>query len=1161
MAWLVSLPVLFAQAASEAAKSPAATDAVQLVQEASPGLSGFIKLAVAVAILLGSFLLGSVLAKALRLPEFAFKLGLVLLSIIASVAICYFGWPPKLGIDLSGGVVLVYEVEGSQVQSNNLEDFARMLGDQLNRDRDEKVIVKVVDDHIEFVVPKDGDVGRLERQIADLGGQGSRLASVGKRKEGDLDVLIYDPDKSLKKVDMEKLVAAVTRRVNPGGLKEVTIRQYGPEQIEVIIPEVEQTEIKTIKDLISTAGALEFRILANPRKPEHRDIITRAQASPAEQVVDSTPEGRRVVAKWVNVGRELGVENPVVRTKPNGKGLEVLVIMDPFNVTGQYLRRASPDIDQTGRDCISFSFNSEGAQLFGALTGANLPDPATGMVQHLGIVLDSDLISAPRLQSQIRDQGQITGGFDKQYVETVVGVLNAGSLPTALQKQPISEQRISAQLGAETIESGRNAMLIATAGVVLFMLYYYRFAGAVADFAVVLNMVMAVALMILIKAAFTLPGLAGLVLTVGMAVDANVLIYERMREEQQRGASLRMAIRNGFARAMSTIIDSNVTTILTGVVLFAIGTDQIKGFAVTLILGLLVSMYTAVYVARLIFDIAEKKRWLTRLNMAQWFKKTNFDFIRLYKPALVLSMVVIAAGLIGVAARGKDLLDIDFTGGSSVTVQFRSDKPQDIAAVRKAVADLPDVAVSGVGTNNLEFKIDTSERKIDVVRDKLTAAFGDALNTYSMSIGEFQPFVPAKEEPAKQPADKPLETTKPEPKSTETKPEEKPAETKPQASPETSEPKQESTTPPADAKPGSSKPEPLPPTTEKDKSSALERRGPVSPSQLAVAMMVVGKDEPDSEEKEPKTEPAAPSQAVAGPADASAAPVGTTVELSFPGKISYPTLRDRIADELQAENLAGTFFELRNPDYSSGSSARYEKWTLDILVPREQTDLLLKNLQTKLADEPIFPSANEIGGKVAGDTQMLAIYAILASLVMIVVYVWIRFQNALFGFAAVAALVHDVLVALGFLALSYWMANDLGMGVLLVDPFKISLAVVAALLTIVGFSINDTIVIFDRIREIRGKSPELTGAMINQAVNETLSRTFITSGTVFIATVILYIFGGAGIHPFAFAMLVGVISGTYSTIYIAAPLLLLVKPTGRAYGAARPSSSTPARAR
>jgi SecD/SecF fusion protein len=172
---------------------------------------------------------------------------------------------------------------------------------------------------------------------------------------------------------------------------------------------------------------------------------------------------------------------------------------------------------------------------------------------------------------------------------------------------------------------------------------------------------------------------------------------------------------------------------------------------------------------------------------------------------------------------------------------------------------------------------------------------------------------------------------------------------------------------------------------------------------------------------------------------------------------------------------------------------------------------------------------------------LAAVYAILASLVIIVVYVWIRFQNAVFGLAAVLALVHDVLVALGFLALSYWMANNLGMEVLLVDPFKISLAVVAALLTIVGFSINDTIVIFDRIREIRGKNPVLSGAMINQAVNETLSRTFITSGTVFIATFVLYVFGGAGIHPFAFAMLVGVISGTYSTIFIAAPILLWMK--------------------
>ncbi len=180
--------------------------------------------------------------------------------------------------------------------------------------------------------------------------------------------------------------------------------------------------------------------------------------------------------------------------------------------------------------------------------------------------------------------------------------------------------------------------------VLVFMLFYYRFAGAVACFALIVNSILVITFMILMKAAFTLPGIAGMVLSVGMSVDANVLIYERIREELQRGAALRMAIRNGFAKAMSTIIDSNVTTIITAVVLYVIGSEQLKGFAVTLILGILMSMYTAIFCSRVIFDIAERKRWISTLNMMDWWGKSNIDFVKLYKPMMAASAVLIAIG-------------------------------------------------------------------------------------------------------------------------------------------------------------------------------------------------------------------------------------------------------------------------------------------------------------------------------------------------------------------------------------------------------------------------------------------------------------------------------------------------------------------------------------
>jgi len=233
----------------------------------------------------------------------------------------------------------------------------------------------------------------------------------------------------------------------------------------------------------------------------------------------------------------------------------------------------------------------------------------------------------------------------------------------------------------------------------------------------------------------------------------------------------------------------------------------------------------------------------------------------------------------------------------------------------------------------------------------------------------------------------------------------------------------------------------------------------------------------------------------------------------------------------------------------------YRNWSLSTALDAETTRRVVQRVATKLSDTPVYLSANSIGGKVAGNTKVTALYALLASLLMIVLYVWVRFQNVAFGLAAVVALIHDVLVAVACLALSSFVAPFLGWA--LVDDFKISLDVVAALLTIVGFSINDTIVIFDRLRELRGKSQFVTADMIDKAVNQTLSRTILTSGTALLATIILYFFGGQGIHAFAFTMLVGIVTGTYSTIYIAAPIVLWLQEgagLGQHQAAGRPAA-------
>jgi SecD/SecF fusion protein len=606
----------------------------------------------------------------------------------------------------------------------------------------------------------------------------------------------------------------------------------------------------------------------------------------------------------------------------------------------------------------------------------------------------------------------------------------------------------------------------------------------------------------LIKAHLTLAGLAGLVLSVGMAVDANVLIYERMREEQERGAALRMAIRNGFGRAMATIIDSHCTTLITGLVLFVIGTDQLRGFATTLVLGLLLNLFTAVYCSRIVFDIAERQHWLTRLNMMHIFGKTNFDFVKWMPRWMAISVTAIVVGMGAAVAReagwlgGAGLFGIDFTGGTAVQVVFN--KPTEIKLVREKVteAKLPDVSVSAVASANAadhdtHFNIDTSyqgEAKsgdeksnieaIKALKDKLKTIFAGQLKMYSMEITSLAAASPEGAESA------------------------------------------------------------VPDSKSDSAIDAAAKNDATSKGALAKS---------DTKSAAAKADAAKPAVSK----ETAAAEAGTLAKLHFPDSINYASLETMLNEARAAAQLPEAVFDLSSPDpdYTPGSSITVQNWDVRISLPREQTEKLLSTVQQQLAETPVFPSANNIGGKVAGDTETTAYYALAVSNVLVAAYIWIRFQNLIFGLAAIVALIHDVFIAVGALALSYWLAGPLGF--LQVDPFKISLEVVAALLTIVGYSINDTIVVFDRIREIRGKSPDLNATMINQAVNQTLSRTILTSGTVFLVTFILYFFGGEGVHAFAFAMMIGVLTGTYSSVFIAAPILLWFKRPTPATGALR----------
>ncbi|MEM6330702.1 MAG: protein translocase subunit SecD [Planctomycetota bacterium] len=845
------------------------------------------------------------------------------------------------------------------------------------------------------------------------------------------------PEQNTEKrsVSLRQMCDAIKLRVDPAGQKEVVIRPYG-KAIEVIIPRTSDDDREFVKRQITDLGQLEFRITANPGWREDRGLIERALAAPPSQKLIKI--GENAAGRWVPFREKeiAGDSRVVIRQTPTGP--EALVKFDSYNVTGDYLTNASKGFDK-GRPIVEFQFNAKGAERFKRFTGKNLPRPGSPAQRQLGILLNSELISAPNINEQIGGRGQISGGSMKEdEVDYVVDILNAGSLPAALNQTPLSETSVSPTLGKKAVEQASYAITVSLVAVLLFMVVYYRFAGVVACLALAANLLLVLGLMVMMGAAFTLPGMAGLVLTVGMSVDANVLIFERIREELARGAAMRMAIRNGFGRATTTIVDANVTTLIAGVVLYSVGTDTIKGFAVTLVLGVLMSMYTAIFCSRVIFDIAERRRWIKRLSFMSLVRKTSIDFLGKRRLAAAASIALIAVGLASVVGRGQGILSIDFTGGTSVTMALTKDNAMPFgdvdAALRGTILAEKELLVVKQGDTGTRYTINSnlaageegegSDADRDIVAETqaiIAGVFGDKLLTYCV-----------------------------------------------------------------DARPAT----------------------PYGEGDAAGALVPVTFNEGD--------------------------------EFSETDGLTHDALQARV-QRIVGSLGHNTTPEVENPEYKPGSSQRFKQWDLRLggLDPT-QADAVAAALTEELQSQPIFPLANKIGGKVAGDLQLLAIQAIVLSLLGIVGYVWFRFQNVAYGLAAVVALVHDVLVTLGAIAVSAYVLSAAPpvAAALQIDAFQISLPILAAFLTIIGYSLNDTIVVFDRIREVRGKSPNLTADMINTSVNQTLSRTLLTSLTTLVVVGILYAAGGPGIHGFAFALVVGVIVGTYSSIFIASPTLL-----------------------
>ena len=676
----------------------------------------------------------------------------------------------------------------------------------------------------------------------------------------------------------EQAVEVLRRRVDRFGVSEPVIAPAGGGRILVQLPGLSESDKLQAKAQIQKAAFLEFRMV----HPDSEGQLSRGVVPPGyvrmyEMVPSGTP-GQRV-------------PQPILVKRASERGL-----------SGKHVEGAGVGHDPaTGSPYVSFSLRPEGAQLFGEITQAAIGE-------RLAIILDGEVVSAPRINGAILGgNGQITGSFtDKEAFELATSLENPLAAPLEVKE----ERGVDPSLGADAIASGKMATLLGVGGVAAFMIVYYLTAGLVANVALFLNILIMLGVMCSLDVTFTLPGIAGIVLTIGMAVDANVLIYERMREELAAGKSVRGAVSSGYDKAFGTIFDSNLTTLISSVLLIIMGTGPIKGFGVALTVGLCVSMFTALVVTRLIFDFLLAKDIIKSLPMLHIIKGTNIRFLNFAKPAFIASWLLIVVGIgYGVFVRGHNMLGIEFAGGDEL--QMRFSQRVETEKVRETLSK------AGIGETRIQYQTEGA---------------------------------------------------------------------------------------------GSTKRDYLSVTAAKD----------------------------------------------AG---------------------------------LKAEEVLRKAFP----------ESKFERVRMD-----------------------------SVGATIGKEIQKSGVIASLLSLFGILVYVAFRYEFS-FAVAAVVAVAHDVLMTIGW----YCLTGTVGEG------RQFNATFVAALLTIIGFSINDTIVIFDRIREdLKMGAAGSFNQIIDRALNQTLSRTIITSGTVFLATISLYVFGGGAINDFAFTFLVGIITGTYSSIYIASALVV-----------------------
>src|SRR5579862_6252425 len=821
----------------------------------------------------------------------------------------------------------------------------------------------------------------------------------------------------------------IRRRVEAKQLKEPKINSRGDDEIIIQLAGVDADGLRDYKRLIETSGKLELHAAAPRALQEqfNKDHIA--------------PEGYMVVD---NAERARGGEYEAY-------GAQILVQKNPV-IEGRHIEDAEARQEMVpggARWVTSFTLNTEGAKMFDDAAARLYDQRPAGLIV---IMLDGKVKSAPAVQSpSFHGHGQISGAKDQNDAKELAIILRSGSLPAPIGSleggagKPESETFVGPTLGEDAIRRGLLASGLTILAVSLFMIVYYRTSGFISVIAMILNLVYLMAIMAFFGATLTLPGIAGVVLTIGMAVDANILIYERIREEQNKGKSASQSFEAGHDRAFMTIIDTHVTTLIAAVVLWNFGTGPVQGFAITLAIGILTTLFTVLFCGKVFLKML-LSGGVTEWKMMKLLSNPQIDFIRFAKACVVGSLIgtVVVMGVF--IARGEKNYGIDFKGGADVA--FAMNKAQNIDQVRSTIhsikggegtekyadAEIQTVAEPGsrssvavAGGTSRTFQMRTSNMNIDEIKKDIQEVFKDSLS----------------HEPFEDENDKDVD---PNPRKLDGRP---------------------------------------------------EGKG---------FYMYVREEKANLADLKKKI-----------------------------GAIG--TVRDICGVDSQGEAL---FVLEEVPGSPQGLKklkfAPSKKIAEDPDKVAKLRDQIKAALEAELSSTP-FLSSGKIGSAVATELRNSTFWAFVVSWAMMIVYVAVRFDSWRYGVAAVVALIHDALFALGFTAVAgaiipkSWGLN-----------FDMSLNTLAAILTVIGYSINDTIVVFDRIRENLHTDKKTTFAqLINNSVNETLSRTILTSFTVWLSAIVLYVFTattGGGIADFSFPLIIGVIVGTYSSVYVASPLVL-----------------------